>query len=140
LFAYLAVHGAWSAWFRLKWICDFAGLLQGRTGEQIGRLYRRSLELGAGRASGQALLLADTLFDTLRDSPQLKAELLRNSPVRRLYQAALRLLTREPREPTDSRLGSLPIRWTELFLLPGLGFKISELSGQVRRLFDRPPG
>ena len=140
LFAYLAVHGAWSAWFRLKWISDFAGLLNGRTGEEIEFLYRRSLKLGAGRASGQALLLADALFDTLRDSPQLKAELLRNRPVRRLYQAALQLLTREPREPTDSILGSLPIRLTEFFLLPGLGFKISELSGQVRRLFDRPQG
>ena len=27
LFAYLAVHGASSAWFRLKWISDFAGFL-----------------------------------------------------------------------------------------------------------------
>jgi hypothetical protein len=139
LFAYLAVHGAWSAWFRLKWISDFAGLLHGRAGEEIERLFRRSQGLGAGRAAGQALLLADALFETLRGAPELKAALLNDAPVRRLCRAALRLLTREPREPTDSRLGSLPIRWTQLFLLPGIGFKLSELSGQAYRVLNRPP-
>ena len=28
LFAYLCVHGASSAWFRLKWICDLAALIE----------------------------------------------------------------------------------------------------------------
>jgi len=139
LFAYLAVHGAWSAWFRLKWISDFAGLLHDRAGEEIEGLFRRSQGLGAGRAAGQALLLADALFETLSGAPELKAALLNDAPIRRLFRAALRLLTREPREPTDSRLGSLPIRWTQLFLLPGVGFKLSELSGQAYRVLNRPP-
>ena len=55
LFAYLAVHGASSAWFRLKWIADFAAILDARTGAEIERIYQKSQVLGAGRAAGQAL-------------------------------------------------------------------------------------
>src|SRR3954452_11843418 len=58
LFAYLCVHGASSAWFRLKWISDLAGLLAGASSDAIARLYERSQALGAERAAGQALLLA----------------------------------------------------------------------------------
>jgi len=138
-FAYVAVHGAWSAWFRLKWISDFAGLLHGRPGDEINRLYRRSLELGGARSAGQALLLADALFGILAQSPQLKHVLMNDRAIRHLCRAALRLLTREPLEPTATRLGSLPIRRTQFFLSPGLGFKLSELSGQAYRTVHRPP-
>jgi hypothetical protein len=72
LFAYLAVHGASSAWFRLKWISDFAALVHGLEGPEIERLYDRSQGLGAGRAAGQALLLADLLFGTLEEAPNLR--------------------------------------------------------------------
>jgi len=139
IFAYLAVHGAWSAWFRLKWISDFAGLLHGRPGEEIEHLYRRSLELGGGRSAGQALLLADTLFGTLKVAPALRQRLLEEPTTRRLCRAALRLLTRDPKEPTATPLGSLPIRWLQFLLLPGLDFKISELWGQAYRAVHRPP-
>ena len=69
LVAYLAVHGASSLWFRLKWIADFAALVDGSSGMEFRRLYMRSQELGAGRAAGQALLLADRLFGTLDNCP-----------------------------------------------------------------------
>ena len=138
LFAYLAVHGASSAWFRLKWISDFAGFLSDRDGETIDGLYRRSQELGAGRAAGQALLLADHLFGTLASNPHLQQTLLADRATRRLYLTALRLLTRTPIEPTQSLLGSAPIRCSQFGLLPGLKFKMSELSGQAHRLLNRP--
>ena len=137
LFAYLAVHGASSAWFRLKWIADLGGFLSGRSGEEIERLHHRSQELGAGRAAGQALLLADDLFGTLADAPGLRRALLQDATTRRLYRTAFRLLTREPTEPTDRLLGSLPIRWSQFQLLFGARFKLSELSGQVRRMLTR---
>jgi hypothetical protein len=134
LFAYLAVHGASSAWFRLKWISDFAALVHGRSGEEIVRLYRRSLDFGAGRAAGQALLLADSLFDTLQFAPELRAQLMRDRATRSVYRAALRLATGEPREPTDVRAGTLTIHWTQFLLLPGLTYKLSELKRQAGRL------
>jgi hypothetical protein len=138
-FAYVAVHGAWSAWFRLKWISDFAGLIDGRTGEEIDQLYRRSIELGAGRCSGQALLLADRLFGTLNEAPRLRELLTQDRSIAQLCSAALRLLTRDPQEPTATPLGSLPIRRTQFSLLPGLGYKLSELAGQAYRVLNRPP-
>ena len=134
LFAYLAVHGASSAWFRLKWIADFAGFLEGRSGSVIDRLYRRSQQLGAGRAAGQALLLADRLFGTLQPAPELRATLMGERATRWLFRAAFRLVTSEPREPTEARGRALTIHWTQLLLLPEIGFKLSELRRQASRL------
>lgn len=138
LFSYLAVHGASSAWFRLKWISDFAALLTGQSEAEIERLYRRSRELGAGRAAGQALLLADTLFDVLRLIPELREELASDRATRLLCRAALRLMSDDSRDPTERPLGTLAIHWTQFLLLPGLNFKFTELSRQgsslVRRL------
>ena len=139
LFTYLAVHGSSSAWFRLKWLSDFAALLHGASAERIERFYRRSLELGAGRSAGQALLLADALFGSLECNADLRDELQEDRATRHLYTTSLRLLTGAPREPTEHRFGTLPIHWTQFFLLPGWGFKFSELSRQAARLFNPPP-
>lgn len=133
LFAYLAVHGASSAWFRLKWVTDLAALLHQSTGDEIEHLYRRSQELAAGRAAAQALLLADTLYETLADLPNLKRELEADRASRWLTQVARRQLAREePVEPTSVRGGTAAIHYTQLLLLPDLGFKISELVRQAR--------
>jgi hypothetical protein len=134
LFAYLAVHGASSAWFRLKWISDFAALVHGRAGEEIVRLYRRSQDLGAGRAADQALLLADSLFETLQSAPDLRAQLMSDRATRWLFHAALRLVTGAPREPIAARASTLTIHWTQFLLLPGLAYKLSELKRQATRL------
>lgn len=133
-FAYLAVHGASSAWFRLKWICDFAALLADKPPSELDELYRKSLQLVAGRAPAQALLLADRLFGTLANNPALKTELLRDRMSRALYRAALTQLTGspEPIEPTSTRFGTLRIHWTQFLLMPGLRFKSSELLRQAR--------
>ena len=133
LFAYLAVHGASSAWFRLKWISDFAALVHGVGEHELERLYHRSQELGAGRAAGQALLLAGQLFGTLADVPNLRAELTNDALTRRLHRAASRLLM-ESREPTARRGGTFPIHWTQMLLLPGAGYPLSELARQARKL------
>jgi hypothetical protein len=138
LFAYLAVHGASSAWFRLKWITDLAALLRGASPKDVERLYRRSQQLGAGRAPAQALLLADALYGTLQQAPALKRELAEDHASRRLAAIALKLLAgrEEPREPTARALGTAPIHYAQLLLLPDLSFKLSELWRQARAPFS----
>jgi hypothetical protein len=138
LFAYLCVHGASSAWFRLKWITDLAALLHRQAPDGIDRLYRRSQELGAGRAAAQALLLADALYETLESNPGLKRELKHGGSNRLLFRAALAQLVggRDPVEPTQQFLGTATIHWTQLFLRPGFGFKASEVARQVRKAFS----
>jgi hypothetical protein len=138
LFAYLAVHGASSAWFRLKWIADFAALLDGRSPEEIERLYRRSQALGAGRAAALALLLLDRLFGTPLPPPLLAA-LRRERANRWLLAASLRSLAGRA---AATELGRLPlgtawIHLTQFALLPGARYKLGELWRQVRPFLRR---
>jgi hypothetical protein len=130
LFAYLCVHGASSAWFRLKWIADLAALLSHCGDEEIERLYECSQQLGAGRAAAQALLLAAATFGTAAASDLERR--LAGKPVNRwLANAAWSQLVRDS-EPTQVRLGTAAIHLTQLLLLPGAGFKLRELSRQFR--------
>lgn len=132
LFAYLCVHGASSAWFRLKWITDLAALLHGMPGDEIERLYGHSQKLGACRSAGQALLLADRLYGTLARS-RLKDQLLRDRATRWLANAALQQLASKavPRDPASTPLGTWRIHLTQLLLSPSLGFKLGELYRQA---------
>ena len=131
LFAYLCVHGASSAWFRLKWITDLAALLH--QASDIDHLYERSQELGAHRAVGQALLLADRLYGTLGQS-LLKDRLLQDRATQWLADAAYRQLVSGnlgSRDPTTALFGTWRIHLTQLLLKPGPGFKINELYRQT---------
>jgi hypothetical protein len=127
LVAYLGVHGASSAWFRLKWTADFAALLH--ASRDIERLYRRSQELGAGRAGAQAFLLADALYDSLRGT-NLRSKIEQDPTARWLASAALKQITRQT-EPTEARFGTARIHLTQLLLRPGMTFKIGELWRQT---------
>jgi hypothetical protein len=62
LFAYLCAHGTIHGWARLKWIADVNALLGNRSPEEIERLHRSAVQLGAGRTPGVALLLCNLLF------------------------------------------------------------------------------
>jgi hypothetical protein len=130
LFAYLCVHGASSAWFRLKWITDFAALIHARSPGEIEQLYQRSQELGACRTADQALLLADALFGSLNGT-DLKPRLLRDRSSHLLRNAALRQVV-SSKEPTGAPLGTWRIHWTQLLIKPELAFKASEVFRQVR--------
>lgn len=129
LFAYLTVHGASSAWFRLKWITDLAALLHGESPDEIERLYDRSQQLGAGRAAAQALILADRLYGTAIDN-QLRDRLGFDRTNRWLARLAERQLGTIG-EPTEALLGTAPIHLSQLFLLPGWRFKGSEVARQL---------
>jgi hypothetical protein len=90
--------------------------------------------LGAGRAAGQGLLLADAIYGTLTDCPSLRDELSRDAAHRWLLEQALKQFAGkvEPVEPTSARLGTLRIHLAQFALLPGLGFKMGELIRQGR--------
>ena len=133
LFAYLSVHGASSAWFRLKWISDLAGLLHHWGADAIDELYERSRQFAAGRAPAQALFLAATLFE-IPVSPALAGE-LDNRTNRWLAHTALAELLRG--EPGERVLGTLNIHLTQFFLMDGVGFKISEFKRQMSHAADR---
>ncbi|HEX8263553.1 MAG TPA: nucleotidyltransferase family protein [Allosphingosinicella sp.] len=138
LFAYLCVHGASSAWFRLKWIADVGALLAPASPEEVERLYRRSQTLGAGRASAQALLLCQRLFGTGLP-PALAAELSADRMNRWLLAVALSKLAGRglTAELHHVRLGTATIHLMQLGLLPGLRFKLGELGRQLVNPDDR---
>ncbi|HLL31691.1 MAG TPA: nucleotidyltransferase family protein, partial [Allosphingosinicella sp.] len=138
LFAYLCIHGASSAWFRLKWIADVGALLGAHSPEEIERLYRRSQELGAGRAPAQALLLCERLFAT-PVPPALAAELRADRINRWLLAIGLRKLAGRTMtaEPNEKLLGTGTLHLMQFALLPGLKFKYAELRRQLVNPLDR---
>ncbi|MGZ8305913.1 MAG: nucleotidyltransferase family protein, partial [Allosphingosinicella sp.] len=138
LFAYLCVHGASSAWFRLKWIADVGALLGDCPPNEIERLYRRSQAMGAGRAAGQALLLCERLLATPL-SPALAAELRADRMNRWLVAVALRKLAGRTltAELDEKLLGTGTIHLMQFALLPGLRFKFAELRRQLVNPADR---
>lgn len=131
LMAYLFVHGASSFWFRLKWITDVAAMLHRMAPAEIERLYDRSVCLHAGRAAALALLHADDLYGSLRRTG-LRQRLEGDRVSRSLAVHALRqIASASLAEPTERFLGTFRIHASQLFLLPGVGFKIGELVRQV---------
>lgn len=61
-YVYLAVHGASHAWFRLKWLADFAWWLAQGDETRLRGFHAAAMQVGAGRCSGQGLLLAHELI------------------------------------------------------------------------------
>ena len=134
-FAYLAIHGAASGWHRLKWLADFTALLHGRGEEEIARLYATSQALGAGRAAGQALLIAHMLFDAAIGEA-VRHRLASDRATRWLVRIALKQMTgrADLREPTEVRLGTLTIHASQLLVTPDWAGKCRELMRKVREL------
>ncbi len=129
LFAYLCVHGTWSAWFRLKWIADVSALLSRQGTTNIEPLYAHARTRGAGRAAAQALLLARELFRvTLPESLRREIEADRmNGLLKRLSMRELR----QERAPTQRPLGTLGLHLLRPFLVPGWNSKFAEVSRQL---------
>ena len=127
LFAYLAVHGATHAWSRFKWLADVAALLTSLGPETIEPLYRRSIQLGAGRSGAQALLLAEQLLG-LPLPPELSRELNGDRAVRYLARAACgAMLGGGEKELDEMVLGTAAIHLSHLRLKKGVAFKLHEL-------------
>ena len=134
LATYLCVHGASSAWFRVKWISDFAALMAA-SGADIEEFHREALRRGAGRAPAQALLLADRL-SLLRLPKSFAHELKADWASRLLARVALDQL-QALQEPTQRPLGTASIHLSQPLLLPGWRFKFSELRRQGTGILQR---
>jgi hypothetical protein len=133
LLAYLMVHGASSAWFRLKWIADLAALMALYSPAQVREVYHRSLALGAGRTAGLALLMCRWLFQTAVDE-ELAALILRDRTQRSLFELSRRNLTGAAltTELHHTPLGTRRIHMTQMLIYPGIGSKLGWLLKTAR--------
>ena len=138
LFAYLCVHGASSAWFRLKWLADLAALVAPLGPGELDRIYARALELGAGRAPSVALLLSARILG-LRLPDALRAVLERDVVARAIAWAALRKMTGRYVESDiqSFALGTLSVQLIRPFLLPGWRYAWAEARRQMATPEDR---
>jgi hypothetical protein len=138
LFAYLCVHGATHAWSRMKWIADVGALLKDCDSHELERLYRRSLTLGVGRCSAQALLLCEELF-ALKLPPPLSAALKSDPATRWLVRIALTAMAGRNAETEldDTVLGTVPIHMSHFLLARGWRYKASEVRRKSLSHHDR---
>lgn len=132
LFAYLCVHGASHAWSRLKWLADLAALLKDADPAEIERLHAAAQSVGAGRASGQGLLLCARLFE-LDLGPSLPGELRRDLSTRALVRAALVSMVRggAAMELDAQIFGTMPIHLSHFLLQEGWRYRRSELGRKL---------
>ncbi|HEX9932669.1 MAG TPA: nucleotidyltransferase family protein [Allosphingosinicella sp.] len=132
LFAYLCVHGALTAWSRLKWLADLAAFISSEDERGIERLYRRAAALAPRRAAAQALLLAHRLL-ALPLSGALEAELRADRVTRYLERAALATMTGggAVREVSDQPFGPARLNLSVMMLQPGWRYKAAELGRKL---------
>jgi hypothetical protein len=138
LFAYMCVHGAAHGWSRLKWLADVAALLAKEQPAEIERLYRRAVDLGAGRGCAQALLLSQRFFAT--ELPELlESELRGDWQVRRLVRLATRVMTGggDGAELDEGLFATVPILLGHFLIAPGWRFKLAEARLKLGNAFDR---
>lgn len=131
LAAYLAVHGANSAWFRLKWLVDFAAVLEREHKDRIGRLRVRMAELGVHRAGDQALHLADVVFGSLSRDVETRIEIAKHWPTRTASAIAQSYLRRSE-EPTQGFGGTLGIHGSSLLILSSAKDRLSQISAKIK--------
>ena len=131
LLPYLAVHGGSSAWFRLKWLADFAAVVHRTDAATIDRLAERAEGLGAGRALAAALVLSHRLFAT-----HVPEGLWFDRGARTIVDLSLGALS-DPIEPTMRRFGTIPIHRAQLLLAPGPGYLVNEALRQIGALLIR---
>ena len=129
LLAYLAVHGASSCWFRLKWIADFAALAAQAGTAALDAAVDLAAAQGGQRPMAQALLLGDTLFGSILANGR-RAQLLDSRINRHLLALGVNALAAG--EPTSRRFGTVPIHWNQLVSRSEVGAMIAEATRQLR--------
>jgi hypothetical protein len=137
LFAYLCVHGATHAWARLKWLADVAAFLRNEGQAGTERLYRRSVELGVGRSSAQALLLCEKLL-SLPLPDALARELKQDRKLAWLVKLAISAMAgRGPTELDFTVFGTVVINLSHFLLGKGWSYKRSELMRKLKNPEDQ---
>ncbi len=132
LFAYLCVHGASSAWFRLKWLADFAAYLAGSDQTETSRLYDRAVGLGADVPAAAALILAHRLFG-VAVAPERLRKWKRRPAIRLLVHASVKSMTgsRGEIELRQVPLGTIWIHLAQLVMIPSKSGMVSEARRQL---------
>ncbi len=132
LFVYLCVHGAASAWFRLKWLADLAALLAGTDQADTSRLFDRAVGLGAGVPAAAALILAHQLFGVAVAPDRLRGW-VRRAEIRLLVRASVASMTgsRGEVELAEAVFGTIWIHVAQLTMVPSLKGKIIEVRRQL---------
>lgn len=138
LFSYLCAHGAGHSWARMKWLADVAALLKDNAPPEIERLYEESLELGAARSAGAALLLCSELFELALPS-SLESRLRCDGPTLCLARIALNSMARGDGRTELDRLtfATIPIHLSYFLLVPGWRFKRAEFMRRLVSAWDR---
>lgn len=134
LVLYVAVHGASSGFFRLKWLADLAALLAGADDAEVDRLHRAAETCGAGHAFAASASLAAEIFAT---PAGVRAAEIAALPNNRRFQRLARRALRNPTEPTDQFLGTLGIRLSLLLLGGTPGYAAGETTRQLRAMLLR---
>jgi len=125
LYPYLCLHGALCAWFRLKWLADIAALTTDCNESQLKALHEAAVSRGVGRASAQALLLVEAVFE--RPLPlALKQSLAADRRVRGLTRFAFAVLT-DPRVPNEVPLRTSQVGLSHLLLTDDWRVRIDEI-------------
>jgi hypothetical protein len=94
LFAFLAVHGTSHGWSRLKWLADFAALID-REPARVADYYRHAQGINAGRSVATALLLCrDVLGVPITDT--IAAEITADRRVAHIVSYSLRMIAKSP--------------------------------------------
>jgi hypothetical protein len=128
LFAYLCLHGALHWWNRLKWLADVNAVLARTSESGVERLIRAAEVRGAGRATGQALLLCRGLMGT--PVPDRLVDAVSKSEVVRWLEAtALNAMTTGQGEghPHDTRFGTTRGSLSTFLLNPSWRYQLAEL-------------
>ena len=131
LLPYLAVHGASSAWFRIKWLADFAALVARTSPDALADLADQAPRLGAGRTFAAALILANRLLGT-----SLPETLEADRASLRLVAIATAMISNIG-EPTKRPFGTLPIHRSQMLMVPGSHYFLSEIMRKVGQLLIR---
>jgi hypothetical protein len=131
LLPYLAMHGAERAWFRLRWLADFAALATRTSPAALDETTSQAPRLGAGRTVAAALILSNRLLGT-----RIPGELEADGATLRLVRLAVGALN-NPQEPTGKRFGTVPLHLSQLLMVPGSHYFISEMIRKIGGFLTR---
>lgn len=135
LYAYLCVHGASSAWFRLKWLADLHGFMLARSGGHFEAWLDYATAHGAERASALAAMQLRRWFDFAHPAGR-PGQPAAATMIRLLDRIATRQVT-SLQEPTQRPLGTLGIHLTQALAKPGLGFAVRDMTRQAVDILTR---
>ena len=123
----ICIHGSAHAWSRLKWLADLAAFLKSESEESVEQLHRRSIDRGAGRTAGQALLLCSSLL-ALPLRASFREELASDRATAYLVRVALKAIGGSAKvvELDELMFGTIGIHISHFFMAPGWPYKAWE--------------